>query len=88
MAPLFEKSAYESVKDSEEFEAENRTRFAQPSYEKPYRRLRVINVFLIFALVLAVTYAAYVRLHPHNNAAPLLGTDPFGFIPPGRPEAS
>ena len=87
MAPLFEKSNYEPVKDSEEFEAENRARFVQPSYEKPYRRLRIINVFLIFALVLAVTYAAYVRLHPHNSAA-LLGTDPFGFVPPGRPGES
>ncbi|KAI7774490.1 hypothetical protein LA080_008297 [Diaporthe eres] len=87
MAPLLDKTTYEPVKDSEEFEGENRARFAQPSYEKPYRRVRIINVFLIFALVLTATYAAYVRLHPRNNA-PLLGTDPFGFIPPeiGEPK--
>lgn len=87
MAPFVEKTTYEAVKDSEEFEAENRAQFAPPSYEKPYRRLRIINVFLIFALVLSVTYAAYARIHPHTSA-PLLGTDPFGFIPPGRPGQS
>ncbi|TLS21207.1 uncharacterized protein PpBr36_10614 [Pyricularia pennisetigena] len=79
-----DKEIYEPLRDSLEFEAEKAAQFQPTSYERPYRRLRVINAFLIAALTLTVSYLAYVKLRPHQNQQEgnLLGSDPFGLIPP------
>ncbi|KAL1795380.1 hypothetical protein ACET3X_007196 [Alternaria dauci] len=66
-AALGERSSTESedMAEKEAIAEYNETR-----YERKYRRLRIVSIFLVLALVLTVPYTAYVGMHRHGHAQP------------------
>lgn len=54
----------------------------QPTYERQYRKQRLLNIFLIINLVLISSYTLYLHVHGRRDAVPL-GADPFGYVPVG-----
>ncbi|KAI9146788.1 thioesterase [Paramyrothecium foliicola] len=85
MAPPRRKQTYKSLNSdgsraSEELESSDMASFAPLSYEKPYKRMRMITIFLTFALILTASYAVYVHTHSHSSDV-LLGADPFEMVP-------
>lgn len=97
MAPLLQKTEYEALQarpssdsdDIMEQQTSNRASYDGTSYERSYRRLRVVNICLIVALLLTIPYTLYVRMHMHSHGSDIpLGADPFGYVPVGESAVS